>query len=387
MVNWAAKSTRRLCIAFIITGLGTGGAEMMLYKLLSRINREEFNPVLISLMDRGTLGERIAALDIPVHTIGMQHGIPTLASIGRLIRTVRQIKPHLIQGWMSHGNLAAQLVNIFLPGQVPVAWNIRHSALSLSDTKVKTILIIKILSYLSYFPKRVIYACKVGADEHYKIGYCNKKNIIISNGFDTELFTPSLEARATVRLELNLAEESFMIGLVGRFHPMKDHENFLKAAALLVKIKPDVKFVLAGQGVDWQNQLLCRLIQELGIYPYVHLLGERQDVPRLTAALDIASCSSYCEGFPNVIGEAMSCGVPCVVTDVGDAAWIVGETGCVVPPSNPEALSRGWLQLMEIGAKGRYELGRKARERIKEKFSLESIVKQYEETYKQVIYG
>lgn len=374
-------------ILYLITGLSTGGAEMMLYKLLSRINRERFSPVVVSLMDRGTLGDRIKALGIPVYTIGMKSGKLTPTAVWQLIGIVRQLQPDLIQGWMTHGNLAAQLASLFTPKKVPALWNIRHSALSTVDTKTETLLIIKLLSYLSPLPSKIIYNSKAGAYGYEKMGYSADKTEIIPNGFDTNAFKKSPEICRQFRLELGLSEETCLIGLIGRFHPMKDHANFLKAARILSQKKTNVQFVLAGKSVDWDNQLLRRLIQELELTNQVYLLGERDDIPYLTAALDIATTSSYSEGFPNVIGEAMSCGVPCVVTDVGDSAWIVGNTGQVVQPKNPEALCAGWLKLMEMGVEARHDLGDKARQRIEDLFSIESIVQQYEQLYQKVIYG
>ena len=163
---------------------------------------------------------------------------------------------------------------------------------------------------------------------------------------------------------------------------MKDHANFLRAAALLLKEFPDVHFILIGSGVDRENQVLHQLIQDLGLFNRIHLLGERSDMPCLTTALDIAtSASAYGEAFPLVVGEAMSCEVPCAVTDVGDSAWIIGNTGRVVPPRDSEALANAWKDLIELGAKGREALGKAARARIIEHFSLDAVVAQYERLY------
>ncbi|MFN6563564.1 MAG: glycosyltransferase family 4 protein [Nostoc sp. ChiSLP01] len=368
-------------IIYIITGLSTGGAEVMLYKLLSRMDKQRFSPVVVSLMDRGTWGDRIANLGIPVYTIGMKPGALKLINIWRMIDIVRQLKPDLIQGWMYHGNLAAQFVSLFIFRQVPVFWNIRHSLHSLELEKPRTTIIIKLCAIFSRLPKKIIYNSQNSSKQHEKIGYFLEKTYIIPNGFETEKFTPSTQARLSVRSELNTPENALLIGLIGRYHPIKDHFNFLQAAALLLKTYSNVQFVLVGNKVDWDNHILSELIHELGLIKHIHLLGERHDVPRLTAALDIASSSSSGEGFPNVIGEAMSCGVPCVVTDVGDSAWIVGDTGKVVPPKNPEALANAWQGLINIGKEGRESLGKAARARVIECFSLDSIVAEYETLY------
>ncbi|RCJ24481.1 glycoside hydrolase [Nostoc sp. ATCC 43529] len=372
-------------IIYIITGLSTGGAEVMLYKLLSRMDRQRFTPVVVSLMDRGTWGDRIADLGIPVYTIGMKPGTLKLINIWRMIHIVRQLKPDLIQGWMYHGNLAAQFVRLFIFRQVPVFWNIRHSLHSLELEKPRTTIIIKLCARFSHLPKKIIYNSQNSSKQHEKIGYCLEKTCVIHNGFETEKFTPSTEARLSVRSELNTPENALLIGLIGRYHPIKDHFNFIQAAALLIKTYSNVQFVLVGNQVDWENKILSEQIHQLGLVKHIRLLGERHDVPRLTAALDIASSSSSGEGFPNVIGEAMSCGVPCVVTDVGDSAWIVGDTGKVVPPKNSEALANAWQALINIGKEGRESLGKAARARVIKCFSLDSIVAEYEALYDNIL--
>ena len=375
-------NSRKIKLLHIITGLSTGGAEMMLYKLLSRLDRERFEPSVISLMDSGTIGDRIEALGIPVYTLGMkQGGMPTPAAIGRLIRTVRQLKPDLIQGWMYHGNLAAQFASLFSSHKIPVLWSIHNSLYSLAFEKKITQAIIRFSSIISLYTNQIVFVSKNSKLHHEALGYFSENSCIIPNGFDTSLFKPSIEARRTIRAELGLPEDSFLIGLIARYHPMKDHANFLQAAALLLKDYPNVQFILAGNGVDEKNPTLCQLIHELGIAERIHLLGERQDIPRLTAALDLASSSSYTEAFPNVIGEAMSCGVPCAVTDVGDSAWIVGNVGRAVPPRDSGALANAWKELIELDTEGRKALGKAARVRIIESFSLNSVVARYESLY------
>ena len=246
--------------------------------------------------------------------------------------------------------------------------------------------IIKFGSIISQYPNQIILVSQNIKSQHEALGYCSEKSLVIDNGFDTSLFKPSVEARLTVRAELGLPPESFLIGLMARYHPMKDHNNFLRAAALLLKEFPEVYFILIGSGVDRENQVLHQLIQDLGLFNRIHLLGERSDMPRLAAALDIASlASAYGEAFPMVIGEAMSCGVPCAVTDVGDSARIVDNTGRVVSPRDAEALANAWKELIEVGIEGREALGRAARARIIESFSLESVVAKYEAVYESLL--
>jgi glycosyltransferase involved in cell wall biosynthesis len=209
--------------------------------------------------------------------------------------------------------------------------------------------------------------------------------IVIPNGFDLSAFMPNPAARASVCQELAIAPETLLIGLVGRFDAQKDHQTFIQAAARLLQQCPEVRFLICGDEITWENSTLADWIDAAGIRHHCHLLGRREDIPRLTAAFDIAvSSSSHGEGFSNVIGEAMACGVPCVVTDVGDAALIVGDTGRVVPPRNPETLASNWHALIALGAEGRERLGRAARDRIAANFNLPVIVAKYEKLYEEI---
>ena len=379
-------------IAFITTGLYTGGAERMLYNLLSKIDRQRFQPVVISLMNRGVWGTKIDALDIPIYTIGMKEGKPpTPIIVSNLITTVRQIQPDLLQGWMYHGNLAAQVAKIFCARNIPVLWNIQHSMYSLKYEKLMSRLVIKSGAKLSQSASSIIYVSQTGKSQHEKIGYSSNNGCVIPNATDSCLFVPSQQAKQDVRSELGLAENDLLIGQFARFHPMKDHANFLHAAAFLLQntsqnTSQNLHFLLAGTEVNQDNQILTELIQKLGLSNRVHLLGERSDMPRLTAALDIMTvASAYGEAFPLVLGEAMSCAVPCVVTDVGDSAWIVGNTGKIVPPKNSQALANAWKQLLELGKEGRTALGQATRSRNIELFSLDSIVTRYEQEYENAL--
>src|SRR3984893_5492922 len=332
-------------IAHIITGLNTGGAETMLYKLLGRMDRARFDPMVISLVDNGSLAVRIAELDIPVFSCGMQPGLPSPGAVFKLTRLLRGFKPHLLQGWMYHGNLAAQAAAVTLEGKRPVLWNIRGSHPHLTDEKFMTAATIWIGARLSPLPTRIIANSVVSAELHQRhLGFSRHRWAIIPNGFELEKFTLSENARSEVRSELGVQQDTLLVGLIGRYHPVKDHANFLRAARIFRKAAPGAHFLMAGTGVDDSNAALREQRTALGLLECTHLLGERNDMSRITAALEIASSSSSSEAFPNVIGEAMSCGVPCVVTDVGDSAWLVGDTGLSAPARNSDALSEAWTK-------------------------------------------
>jgi len=359
---------------------------MMLYKLLSASDRASFSPTVISLIDRGTLGERIESLDVPVFSVGMEPGRVTPGTFYNLYRLAREIKSDVIQGWMYHGNLSALFFSLFMPVRAPVLWNIRQTIYNIKNEKLMTAAIIRMGSRLSRFPASILYNSHVSASQHEQLGYDHRKSTVIPNGFDSNLFKPSIEARLKVRGLLGLESEAFLIGLIGRYHLMKDHHTFIKAAGRLASIRPEIRFVMAGRDVDQNNYNLMGLIESAGLTGKVYMLGERSDMQEITAALDIATSSSaWGEGFPNVIGEAMSCGIPCVVTDVGDSARVVGQTGVVVPPKDYYALMQAWLRLLEAGSERLAVIGRSARDRVLKEFSLNNVVRKYEDQYREVI--
>jgi len=376
---------RPLKILHVINDLSIGGAEMTLYKLLLRSDREKFKPTVISLNGVGKLGDRIKQLGVEVEAVGMKLSGSRTRSLLHLARVTRRTRPDLIQGWMYHANLVAQFAALFAPRPVSVLWNIRQSLYSLNDEKPATARAIRLGAYLSKLPSRILNNSQKSMNQHAAIGYETRRAVVIPNGFETESFVPSEESRVSVRAELGMPAETILVGRIGRYHHTKDHSTFLRAAALLLRNHPDTQFLLAGKDVDWNNHVMRTLVQDLGLVERVHLLGERLDMPRLTAALDIATSSSHAEGFPNVVGEAMSCAVPCVVTDVGDSVWLVGDTGRVVPPQDPEVLAAGWESLVGLGPEGRCELGAAARSRVIDRYSVTSMVKQYELLYQTVV--
>lgn len=359
---------------------------MMLNKLISRTNRKRFEVAVISLMDEGVIGKKIRAQGVPLYCVNMWRGWPDPVSACKLIRRVNRIGPDLIQGWMYHGNLAAQMTHVFLKKPCPVLWNIRHSVFDLADEKWKTALVIRLCARMSKKPAQILYNSRVSSIQHERLGYCSRKTLVIPNGFDTNEFFPSAQARAEIRKELGLSSSTPLIGLIARYHPMKDHANFLRAAAQLSALRPEVHFLLAGNKVDEENSDLMDWVRRLKLESKVHLLGYRKDVSRVTAALDIASISSFHgEGFPNVVGEAMAGGIPCVVTDVGDSAWVVGDVGKVVPPKDPGAMAAAWMEFLTMEKKDRDRLGEAGRKRIENNFGLSTIVSQYENVYEKVL--
>jgi glycosyltransferase involved in cell wall biosynthesis len=217
-----------------------------------------------------------------------------------------------------------------------------------------------------------------------KLGFSPRNRYVIPNGFDTDKWTPSPDARTRVRRELGLRSDSPLIGMIARYHSFKNHLGFVNSAAQIRRALPSVHFVLVGTNVDDQNADLVLSIRNAGLADSMHLLGTRRDVPAITAALDLAVSPSHMEGFPNAVGEAMSCGVPCVVTDVGDSAALLAEAGRVVPPGDSAIFASACIELLSFDGAERTRIGNVGRKRIKQHYSLQSIVDRYESLYASV---
>ncbi|MCP6726786.1 MAG: glycosyltransferase [Patescibacteria group bacterium] len=372
-------------IVHVISGLNIGGAETMLYRLLSNMDETKFSLEVISLTDIGPVGKKIQKLGIPVRSLGMESGVPNLFASFRLIRWLRASSPDLVQTWMYHADFMVGLVVKLAGMSMPVIWGIRQTELKWKSMKKTTVFIAKINAWLSHWiPEKIICCAEAAKRAHALLGYDREKMVVIPNGFDLQNFHPDDAARRSVRSELGLSDDTMLIGLIARFEPMKDHRIFVRAAGLLIEF-PELHFLLSGRDINWENKELVEWIMEAGIEKRIHLLGNRDDIAQITSALDIATLSSLQEGFPNVVAEAMASGVPCVVTNVGDAARIVGDTGIVVPPRNTRALAKGWRELLHMSNTERRSLGAQARQRVQDNYSIESTVQKYQDFYIKVL--
>jgi glycosyltransferase involved in cell wall biosynthesis len=380
----SASRAPELRVLHVITGVIMGGAEMMLYKLLARGDRARFEPTVLSLLGLGPVGARMSAMGVPLLTLGMRQERPLSLAMLRLIPMARQVHPSLIQGWMYHGNLAASACALLSGRRVPLIWNVRHSIHDMAHETRLTRGFIRLGAALSSSTRAVIYNSRLSARQHEELGYDPGKTVVIPNGFDCELFRPRPEMAERLRNEARIKPGRVVVGMVARNHPQKDPGNLLKATALLAKRAMDVHLVIVGPGFDTGNAEVMSAINQAGIADRVSLLGERHDIPDIVAGLDIATLpSAWGEGFPNVLGEAMACGVPCVTTDIGDSAWIVGDVGLVVPPRDPEALADALGRLVALGGEGRRQLGAAARARVIERFEVDDIVRQYQGLYER----
>ncbi len=368
-------------ITHIITGLNTGGAEMVLYKLLLSMDRNEFIPEVISLTDVGAMGKKIEGLDVPVRALGMRRGIPNPLMVLKLAGWLRRSKPDVIQTWMYHADLVGGLA-AKIAGGIPVSWGIHHSNLDPQHSKRLTILTAKLCAWLSHWlPTKIVSVSNGARKVHEAIGYAVDKMIVIPNGIDTVLFKPDASARLSVRNELALPKDTLIIGLVARFDPQKDHRSFIKAAEKFCIDHQNAHFLLCGNGINWDNEKLAVWIYNAGLRHCFHLLGLRDDIPRLTSALDIASSSSFGESFSLTIGEAMACGVPCVTTDIEGPVSLLGGNGWVVPINDSRAMCQAWQEIFRMSEESVKKRLDAARERIRNNFSIKIMAKKYQHLF------
>lgn len=363
----------RPTILHVITDLGTGGAEATLARLV-RLDGP-FRHVVVSLMAGGMWRGYLSAAGIEVADLGMRRGVPSPIGLWRLARLIRNYRPALVQTWLYHGDLLGFLATR-MAGRIPIVWNLRCSDMDFRRYSRITSLVVRALSWLSPFTAAIVVNSEAGRRWHIKLGYRPPKWELLPNGIDVMEFRPSIEARQRWRKKLGLSEDSILIGMAARRDPMKDHEGLLTAASLLPE---NICFAMVGDGVTATDPSLA--CERRGI----HLLGRCNDMPGFFSALDIAVlASNFGEGFPNVVAEAMACGVPCIVTDVGDSAEIVAETGLIVPPRDPVRLAAA-MQTMAEQASTRSHLGKLARERISTRYALPIVSARYENFWTEII--
>ncbi|CAB3930148.1 glycosyltransferase family 4 protein [Achromobacter insolitus] len=379
-------SARPLRVLHIITGLGQGGAESVLFRLAT-YPEANVEHVVVSLTDEGIYGERLRAAGVAVHVLGMKRGRVSLGGFLALRALVAAERPDAVQTWMYHADLIGGLA-ARLAGVRAIAWGIRNSGEHLERSSRSARMVLRACALLSgRIPKAIVCAAQKSAERHADKGYDRARMVVIANGYDLSRYAPNAEARSRVRAQWGVPQDVPAIGCVARWDPLKDHANLLRAIAALVRDGRDagLRCVLIGRGMDTENAELGALVDRLGLRDRLVLAGPSDDVPAAMNGLDLHVLSSCAEGFPNVVAEAMACGVYCVVTDVGDAAYIVGDAGVVVPPEQPEALARGIeTALREVAARGRERAGEAGRARVLENFDIARMVQSYIAVWRRI---
>ncbi|AZV93892.1 hypothetical protein CBF45_09285 [Bordetella sp. J329] len=364
-------------VLHVIIGLNRGGAEMMLKRLVLQ-SQDDVSHMVVSLTDVGVVGKELLDKGVNVLALGLtsRNFISTFFKLAGLIK---RNKPQVLQTWMYHadlfGGVAGKLV-----GSRSVYWNIRTTDLS-KNSNSRTMLFRKICALFSYaIPKKIICVADAAKKIHEEVGYCKKKMLVIENGFDVDLFyRPDL--RASARSKFGFSDEDLVVGSVGRYALVKDQPNFLHALYHIKKEIPNAKGFLIGRGIGVDNSELMALISRLGLIDDVVLCGDVNNVPFVLSAMDVFCLHSKTEGFPNVLGEAMAAGLPCVSTNVGDASKLLGRIEAIVPAENAEALASTLISTMKMSAIDREHEGARARARVSALYSMNVIVDKYKLAY------
>lgn len=373
----------RVRLGVVVNGTGDGGAERMLARVLTRLRKDEFDVKVFSLNEFGTAGQQLTDAGIPVLAMELLERRANPLDIATLARELRKFQPDVVQCWMYLGNLYGGLAAKLFRRDVPIVWNIRHSTLDPGlDTRS-----VRWSAWLGgklsrWVPDHIILNAEAARAVHRQAGYVNDKLEVIPNGFDTSLFRPDPAARQRIREELGITNDTPLVGIVGRFHRHKDHQTFVKAARLVADRLPKTHFVLVGYDQTFTSTDVWSWIDAVGLRERFHLLGKFSDIAAINASLDVAVCSSMTEGFPNVVGEAMSCGVPCASTDVGECRDIVGDTGRIVPKQDPQRLGEAIVELLSLPTAARAALGQAARQRVVERYDIVNIVSRYRQMWR-----
>ena len=382
-MNEEIKVPKVIKTLHIITGLNDGGAEAVLYRLC--LNDTESRHCVVSLMDEGKYGPLLRRAGVRVHALGMPRGKCSLRGLCALWRILRAEKPQVVQTWMYHADLIGGVV-ARLAGIPRVYWGIRNNRIDQCHATSSTPRVARLCARLSrMIPKKIICCSQEAAEAHKALGYRAGKFIVIPNGYDLSRFAPDGDARQKLRVLWGIPPKVPLLGMVARYDSMKDHGNLLDALEKLRRSGHSFQCLLVGTGMEKTNKELCFLLEERQLVESVRLLGQQNNIPQIMNALDVHVLSSSSEAFPNVLAEAMACGTPCVTTDVGDAAFIVGDTGWVVLFKNSQALYEGICQALEaMKDPHAWERRKKlARERIQKNFSLSRMIEKYEEAWRE----
>jgi glycosyltransferase involved in cell wall biosynthesis len=376
-------------VTHVITGLTMGGAESALYKFVEVTRELGVRHTVVSLTSEYAegksdyFGARLQEDGIPVHTLGMRQGAPDPRALARLVRLLVRDRPQVVHSWMWHANLIAGLAAA--PLRIPVVWDIHHVDVDPANLKRMSHLTNVACARLSgLLADRVVCRADAAAATHIGLGYRADRMQVIPNGTDVASLVADPAAGAVVRKELDIPDGAPVVGIVGRLHPDKDHDNFLRAARIVADERPDTVFVMSGAQVDRSSPELASRVDELGLRDSVRMTGIYPDLRALMSSFDLLVSSSRTEAFPLVLGEAMACLVPCVATDCGDTSALLGSTGWIVPTRDPSALGAAVLEALALTPAERADHGRRGREHIRQNYDIGGIARRYVDLYAEV---
>ncbi len=369
-------------IVHIITSLGDGGAENTLYKICKYDNKNIHS--VISLKGPGKYFSLLNKLGIKVYCLNLK--FYSIYKFFSLLNLLQYLKPDIVQTWLVHadliGGIAARLLGI-----KKIIWNVRYSNFKIGKAKFLTIFFVKLLSVLSFLIPKLIIIVSKKAKKIYAIkGYDSKKLKFIPNGYDLSILRSNKIHRKIFRKKIKIKKKLPIIGNVARYDPKKDHSNLLNALSIIRSKNIDFLCCLFGSNINRNNLKLVSEIKKLDLSKHIKLLGQNNNISKVMNGLDVyIQSSSYGEGFPNVVAESMACGIPCVVTDVGDSSFIVNKTGWLVPPNNSIKLAKAIEEaLYELRTEKWKKRSNKARLRIKKKFDISKMLKSYNKSWYQV---
>jgi glycosyltransferase involved in cell wall biosynthesis len=370
-------------VLHVITGLAVGGAEMALYRLIVNSRGSIYTHAVVALTADGAMRQRFREAGVELDVFDFKSA--PISHFFRLILLIRKIRPDIVQTWMYHADLLGGLA-AFLAGARNVIWGVHSTNLVGSGRSGTTRIARRLCAWLSgMVPRAIVCVAETSKRAHAEIGYDAGRMVVVPNGFELSQLVASAEQRSLLRAQCGIGEGEVVIGSLGRFNPVKDPHNFVRAAAMLASRYPHVRFLMVGRGLDSGNAELAAWLADTGYRDRFVLLGERSDVPVCLAAMDIFCLHSRTEAFPLVVGEAMAMGLPCVVTNVGDAALIVADSGEVVAKENPISLAQGLARLLDMAPEQRLQMGQKAKARIRAEFTIERSRRHFESIYQRVI--
>ncbi len=355
-------------IVLAIDKMNQGGAERQFIELARSLDRERFAVTAVIFHEGGDLQAELASIpDLHIVTVPRRGFLHTPLFLLTLHGMIREMRPAIIYGYMGGTNEICLLMAKLLHAKV--IWGIRSSFMDLTQYGWKSRFLFLLGAHLSRLADHIVVNSYAGRKYYIDHGYASEKMTVIHNTIDLGMFHPDPAAGLSFREEFGIRPEETLIGHVGRIDPMKDHHTFLKAASLLARERNDIRFVCVGKGPSSSMEEMKGLSLRLGLEKALIWTGGRTDMNAVYNGIDIFTSTSLGEGFSNAIGEAMACGRMCVVTDVGDSSFIVGDVGMVVPPRSPHAIMDAWRSVLSLTREESRRKGLEARLRIENCFS------------------